>query len=141
MRIYTPSMMTCLQSLSRKGYKINGTSVRRIGSSSFNVLLNRQAEKIKNRPYALITATAKAMIGPLAAAILPRMCLIFFRYMQPFLINRVTRFAAEPVSEASTNVGWGLTAAYGLVYTGIGVSFFTHYSWRKPCSTREKCAK
>ena len=107
------------------------------GCFFFKVLLNRQAEKNKHRPYALITAIAKAMVGPLAAAIFPRMCLIFFRYMQPFLINRVTRFVADPVSETSTNVGWGLTAAYGLVYTGNAVSFFTRYSWRKPCSIRE----
>ena len=62
------------------------------------------------------------MAGPLAAAIFPRISLIFFRYMQPFLINRISRFVAEPVSEASTNVGWGLTAAYSLVYTDIAVS-------------------
>ena len=72
--------------------------------------------------FALLQAMTRAMLLPLAAAILPRLSLIFFRYMQPFLIHRVSDFVAQPVTEYTINQGWGLTAAYGLVYIGIAVS-------------------
>ena len=41
--------------------------------------------------------------------------------MQPLLIHRVSDFVAQPVTEYTTNQGWGLTAAYGLVYVGLAV--------------------
>lgn len=74
------------------------------------------------RRYELISTMAHCMPGPLAAAVLPRLCQTFFRYMQPLLIRRVTMFINQPDTQSVTNQGWGLTAAYGLVYTGIAVS-------------------
>jgi ATP-binding cassette, subfamily C (CFTR/MRP), member 1 len=62
------------------------------------------------------------MLGPLAAAVFPRLSQTFFRYMQPLLIRRVTLFIDQPDTESAMNQGWGLTAAYGLVYIGIAVS-------------------
>jgi ATP-binding cassette subfamily C (CFTR/MRP) protein 1 len=44
--------------------------------------------------------------------------------MQPFFIRRVINFVGEPITNESTNHGWGLTAAYGLVYVGIAVSIW-----------------
>ena len=65
---------------------------------------------------------ARCMLGALAAPVFPRLCQTFFRYMQPFLIRRVTVFIDQPISQSATNQRWGLTAAYGLVYIGIAVS-------------------
>ncbi len=62
------------------------------------------------------------MILQLAAAVVPRLCLVFFRFMQPLLIHRVSKLVSQPVSHFTTNQGWGLTAAYGLVYLGLAVS-------------------
>ena len=67
------------------------------------------------------------MLLPLAFAIVPRLWLIFFRYMQPFLIHSVSRFVAQPVTDYTTNKGWGLTAAYGLVYIGMTFSTAIYY--------------
>jgi ATP-binding cassette subfamily C (CFTR/MRP) protein 1 len=72
--------------------------------------------------HELIFAMARCMLGPLAAAVLPRLSQTFFRYMQPFLIRRVTVFINQHNIQSATNQGWGLTAAYGLVYIGITVS-------------------
>lgn len=63
----------------------------------------------------------------LAAAVCPRLFLIFFRFMQPLLIRSVSTFVAAPVSELSTNEGWGLTAAFGLVYLGLALSTAVYY--------------
>lgn len=71
--------------------------------------------------FALLQAMARALLVPLAVAIPPRLALIFFRYMQPFLIHTVSDFVTQPVTQYTTNQGWGLTAAYGLVYMGIAV--------------------
>lgn len=77
--------------------------------------------------YTLIIATAKTVAASFAFGILPRLLLTFFRFMQPLLLRRVTQFVVEPITEESTNEGWGLTAAYGLVYIGIAVSLSSHF--------------
>lgn len=71
--------------------------------------------------YELVSVMARCLPGPLAAAVIPRLFRIGFRFLQPLLISRVTRFVAEPVSELTTDQGWGLVGAYGLVYIGLAV--------------------
>lgn len=83
---------------------------------------NRTPDRSARGKFALLRAMARAMLVPLSTAIVPRLSLIFFRFMQPFLIHRVSSFVAQPVTEYTTNQGWGLTGAYGLVYLGIAVS-------------------
>jgi ATP-binding cassette, subfamily C (CFTR/MRP), member 1 len=85
-----------------------------------------KSQSVGGRPT-LLTAMSRAMLLPLAASIVPRLCLIFFRFMQPLLIHRVSKFVAQPVTRNSTNQGWGLTAAYGLVYAGMGLSQAIYY--------------
>lgn len=51
---------------------------------------------------------------------LARLCLIGFRYAQPFLIHRTTDFTAS--LEQPDEVGWGLTGAWLLVFLGLAVS-------------------
>ncbi len=51
--------------------------------------------------FALLQAIAQALLVPLAAAVLPRLTLIFFRYMQSFLIDRVSRFVTQSVVSRS----------------------------------------
>jgi len=42
--------------------------------------------------------------------------------MQPLIINSITELVGDPDSESVTNRGWGLTAAFGLVYIGLAVA-------------------
>lgn len=61
------------------------------------------------------------MLLPLAAPVAPRLIVIFFRFMQPLLIRNVSTWVSLPVTELTTKEGWGLTAAFGLVYGGLAV--------------------
>jgi ATP-binding cassette subfamily C (CFTR/MRP) protein 1 len=57
--------------------------------------------------------------------IFPRICLIGFRYAQPFLLSRAVNFSNNPEEPDST--GWGLTAAFSLVFLGIAISSGGYY--------------
>ena len=65
------------------------------------------------------------MLLPLATAVVPRTAVIFLRFMQPLLIRQVAAWVSRPLSEFTTNEGWGLTAAAGLIYAGLAVSHTT----------------
>ncbi|KAM0140940.1 hypothetical protein ACHAO1_002066 [Botrytis cinerea] len=71
--------------------------------------------------HTLMWVMLRAMLGPLATSIPPRLALTFFRFMQPFLINRIVSLVSNPDSESSNN-GWGLTAASGLIYLGLALT-------------------
>lgn len=102
--------------------------------------------KKTTKRHQLLSSMARCMFVPLMTAVFPRLCQMFFRFMQPLLIRKVTTFVSLPA--LSTNVGWGLTAAYGLVYVGIAVSgqlitkigktvvrTYADSRFRLPCST------
>lgn len=55
------------------------------------------------------------------AVIPPRIILVAFNFCQPFLINRAVTFSQEPLTTHTTNVGYGLIAAYIIVFIGIAV--------------------
>lgn len=65
---------------------------------------------------------SRAMLGPFAATVLPRLALTFFRFMQPLLIHRITELVSDPDSASATDRGWGLTVATGMVYIGLAVT-------------------
>lgn len=58
------------------------------------------------------------------APIGPRLAMIGFIYCQPLLISRVLNFTKEEKTLESNNIGYGLIAAYGIVYMGLAVSFY-----------------
>lgn len=69
----------------------------------------------------------RAHLVPIGAALIPRLFLIFFRFMQPLLIRQISSFVAAPVAASTTNNGWGLAAASGLIYTGLALSTAIYY--------------
>lgn len=69
----------------------------------------------------------RAHIVSIGAAIIPRLSLIFFRFMQPLLIRQISSFVAAPVTASTTDNGWGLAAASGLIYTGLALSTAIYY--------------
>jgi ATP-binding cassette, subfamily C (CFTR/MRP), member 1 len=64
------------------------------------------------------------MKWPLLSAIFPRICLIGFKFAQPFLINRVIDYVGnKPDLEGSEkNTGYGLITSTALIYIGLAVS-------------------
>lgn len=75
----------------------------------------------KKRPNSLLGVAFDTLKWPLLAVVTPRACLIALNFSQPFLINRAIKLSNEPISEETTNIGYGLIGAYILVYTGIAV--------------------
>lgn len=65
-------------------------------------------------------------------AVPPRLAYIGFLFCQPFLINRAVDLSAQPIDEASKNVGYGLIGAYFVVYVGIAITMaqYQHWSYR-----------
>jgi ATP-binding cassette subfamily C (CFTR/MRP) protein 1 len=87
--------------------------------------LNENAQRAWNRTDksksgALFWATLRASLPAFLYGIFPRLCLIGFRYAQPFLLSRTVNFASNPTD--SDAVGWALTGAFGLVFLGLAVS-------------------
>lgn len=52
----------------------------------------------------------------------PRLCVVVLKLLQPFLIQESVSYVDQPVISGSQNIGYGLIAAYGLVYLCIAVS-------------------
>lgn len=83
-----------------------------------NMLIGKKYPK----NHTLLWVISRVMLGPLTASLLPRLALTLFRFMQPLLIHNITKLVRDPDSESATNRGWGLTAAFGLVYIGLAVT-------------------
>jgi ATP-binding cassette, subfamily C (CFTR/MRP), member 1 len=75
----------------------------------------------KKRPNSLLVVAFGSLKWPLLAVITPRACLIALNFCQPFLINRAIKLSEEPITEATTKIGYGLIGAYVFVYVGIAV--------------------
>jgi ATP-binding cassette subfamily C (CFTR/MRP) protein 1 len=79
----------------------------------------------KTDARALLWSTLRANYAAFTYCILPRICLIGFRYAQPLLLTRTVEFANNPHDPES--VGWGLTAAFGLVFLGLAIANGAYY--------------
>jgi ATP-binding cassette, subfamily C (CFTR/MRP), member 1 len=73
---------------------------------------------------ALLFLILRCHKGIIFLAVIPRLCLGAFTLAQPFLVSRVIDLLARPNIPNRDGIGWGLIAAYALVYTGIAVSGF-----------------
>lgn len=72
--------------------------------------------------HALFLAVLRCSKRALAICAFPRLCLTGFKFAQPFLIKRVISHVEHTQTE-SKNIGYGLIAAAGFIYTGIAVSY------------------
>jgi len=81
-------------------------------------------ERTTTLPYVLL----KCFKGPVAAAILPRLFLIVFRYSQPVLINISVRYIGNARKESgSTEEGRWLIVGALVVYVGLAVSVLSPF--------------
>ncbi|RAQ56523.1 ABC transporter [Aspergillus flavus] len=89
----------------------------------------------KTRRLALLCATCKAIRWPLISAILPRLCLIGFKFAQPFLLNRAVNYVAELQANPSNvhkGIGYGLIGSAALIYLGLAFcnGSYRHHTYR-----------
>ncbi len=83
------------------------------------ISVTAKPERTTTLPYVLL----KCFQGPVAAAILPRLFLIVFRYSQPVLINISVRYIGNARKESgSTEEGRWLIVGALVVYVGLAVS-------------------
>ncbi|KAE8372815.1 P-loop containing nucleoside triphosphate hydrolase protein [Aspergillus bertholletiae] len=76
----------------------------------------------QTRRLALLYASCEAIRWPLISAIFPRLCLIGFKFAQPFLLNRAVSYVAEEQSNPGDMhkvVGYGLIGSTALIYLGL----------------------
>ena len=67
----------------------------------------------------MLLVTGRVFLGNLLTAALARLFLMGFTICQPFLLLRLINFLTDDTQ--SINIGYGLLAAYALVYLGIAV--------------------
>ncbi|EDO02859.1 hypothetical protein SS1G_05336 [Sclerotinia sclerotiorum 1980 UF-70] len=77
----------------------------------FQTAWERAGEKAGR--YRALYATFRALLGSILVTMIPRVCLIGFNFCQPLLIRRFTKYLQQPVTENTTNQGYGLIGAYG----------------------------
>lgn len=67
-------------------------------------------------------ATIRAYWSQFITAFVPRLLWTAFKFAQPFLINTTIQWVEVDRSQTSRNTGYGLIAAYTLVYGGLALS-------------------
>ncbi|KAM0563460.1 hypothetical protein ACHAPJ_001181 [Fusarium lateritium] len=77
-------------------------------------------QKVPARKHRLISCCFTTLRWSIIAVILPRLALLAFTICQPLILNRLLLFLDD--ASQSINIGYGLIAAYGLVYSGIAIS-------------------
>ncbi|RFU31112.1 hypothetical protein B7463_g5220, partial [Scytalidium lignicola] len=103
-----------------------------LDSTSIGTAVEASWKNNKKTKHALIFSIVKTLRWPLISIIFPRLCVIALALAQPFLIQRALKFVSEPVTPESTNIGYGLIGAYGLVYIGnaIMTGWYEHKVYR-----------
>lgn len=77
----------------------------------------------QSKPHALLIATATTYRWSLLAGVFPRLCVTGFTYAQPFLINTLINYLESSDPNFARNDGYGLIAAYIIVFFGAAVSY------------------
>ncbi|KLP16708.1 multidrug resistance-associated protein [Fusarium fujikuroi] len=77
-------------------------------------------QKAPVRKHRLISCCVTTLRWSIIAVILPRLALLAFTICQPLILNRLLVFLDD--TSQSINIGYGIIAAYGLVYSGIALS-------------------
>ncbi|KAK3311928.1 ABC transporter [Apodospora peruviana] len=79
----------------------------------------------RNMPrFTLAKALARTLLGPLLLSTLPRLCLVGFRFCQPFLVHSVLDYMEHYTDEdpAFKNAGYGFIGAAVFIFFGVAVS-------------------
>ncbi|KAH7206333.1 P-loop containing nucleoside triphosphate hydrolase protein [Fusarium oxysporum] len=77
-------------------------------------------QKAPARKHRLISCCVMTLRWSIIAVVLPRLALLAFTICQPLILNRLLVFLDD--TSQSINIGYGIIAAYGLVYSGIALS-------------------
>jgi ATP-binding cassette subfamily C (CFTR/MRP) protein 1 len=76
--------------------------------------------------HALAKTMALCLEWQIMASVFPRLCLIGFRFAQPFFVTRVIDYIGQDTARNSKDVGYGLIGAAGVIYVGLAISNGTY---------------
>ncbi|KAE9371145.1 putative multidrug resistance-associated protein [Stipitochalara longipes BDJ] len=134
--IYSRAFFWWLQPLMSTGFKrvIREEDLFTIEEDMSSSVLRKRGQKLwstanKSISNALFWSTLNSTRRQFVICIFPRLCLIAFRYAQPFLLSRTADFVK---SKDAKNIGWGLTGAFGIVFLGSAVAdvLYSHMTFR-----------
>lgn len=96
----------------------------RMSSESLEERLARTMEKSgrRGRKFGIVTALFKTLGASLLIPVGPRVALVGFTFCQPFLINSILSYLAQPSETRNRNAGYGLIGATVIIYSGLAVS-------------------
>ena len=80
-------------------------------------------------PHSLLLLFFQRFKWDFLCAVPPRLAYIGFTFCQPFLITRAVDLSSQPITPASRNAGYGLIAAYLIVYVGIAITMAQYQHW------------
>ncbi|SPN96674.1 related to multidrug resistance protein [Cephalotrichum gorgonifer] len=84
--------------------------------------------------FSLARALFRSLLVPWLLPVLPRLCLIGFKYAQPFFLRSLLIYlqSTDIPDTMSRNIGYGFIGAAALIYVGIAVSgaLFHYYNYR-----------
>ncbi|KAJ5714058.1 uncharacterized protein N7483_011239 [Penicillium malachiteum] len=106
---------------------------KELSSERLLTMFEERWKNVKNKTgNSLQWECFKAAKWPLLAAIPSRAAVVAFNVCQPLLLTRSLTYFDEPVTQETTNVGYGLIGAYALVYFGmaVGMGQYQHMTYR-----------
>lgn len=115
--------------LFRRGYS-NSLTVddlfqldKHLKSEYLHHLMQSAWDKVtKTKPNTLFILTLNKLKWPVLSVVPPRAALTALNFCQPFLINRAITYSEQRETSQTKNIGYGLIAAYVLVYVGIAIA-------------------
>ncbi|KAF3491610.1 Cyclic peptide transporter [Arthroderma uncinatum] len=137
--IYNRSVFWWVNNVLRKGFKnllpissLNVLDDDLLGAADPQVLIERWKNTDKSASHALLSSFLLHYKWHIAAGVIPRLACIGFSFAQPFLVQRVLEFIGESDSSISRYQGYGLIAAYAIVYVGHAISqaVYEHKTYR-----------
>lgn len=140
--IYSRAFFWWLHPLMSTGFRriIREEDLFTIEEDMSSSVLGKRGQKLwiaanKSSTNALFWSTLNSTRRHFALCIFPRLCLIAFRYTQPFLLSRTADFVK---SKDAKNVGWGLTGAFGIVFLGSAIAnvLYSHMTFRFTTAVR-----
>ncbi|OAA72237.1 ABC transporter, transmembrane region, type 1 [Cordyceps fumosorosea ARSEF 2679] len=127
---YSRALFIWLNELMLKGFRSSLTvdtltpiDADLLQASEPSSLLARWNKSDQTKKHALLRTFIKHYKWHILAAMPARLAYLAFTLAQPFLVQRVLDYVAAPPTESDKNTGYGLIAAYALVYIGIAISY------------------
>ncbi|KAE9373193.1 putative multidrug resistance protein [Stipitochalara longipes BDJ] len=80
------------------------------------------ARALPDGPHTLVRVVGRTFWRPLFLPVTARLCLIGFKFAQPFLITSLMDLLSEPSDSRAKDKGYGLVGGAAIVYLGLAIS-------------------